>query len=198
MATQAEIDNSNTLAIEANTASILGILKSVQSESDRAIASEAAIQTTLTDAITAGTVVDMKKSIVATTEMTPITAQTEENAGTVYLLTEEQEGFVKNRMYRLLKDEDSGDLYYSDIKLAGIPVGNVYNIKFSFVGGVLSMRWHDPDDVVVHGATVSKWAGTRVMYKAYNSVSNNPLMKNLWRGLFSGRGNKESGEEMRA
>ena len=170
MATQEEIDNSNTLAIEANTASIIEILTSVQSESDRAIAAETAIQTTLTEAITAGTVVDMKKSIVATTEMTPITAQTEENAGTVYLLTEEQEGFVKNRMYRLLKDEDSGDLYYSDIKLAGIPVGNVYNIKFSFVGGVLSMRWHDPDDVVVHGATVSKWAGTRVMYKAYSSV----------------------------
>jgi len=170
MATQEDINNSNTLAIESNTASILGILKSIQTESARATASESAILSSLDKAIEEGSIIDMKKSIVATDALISPSEQLSANIGTVYLLTEEQENYIKNRMYRLEFDESDSSFSYSDIKLAGIPVGNVTNIKFSFVSGVLSMRWHDPDDVTVHGATVSKWAGTRVVYKAYDSV----------------------------
>ena len=105
MATQEDINNSNTIAIESNTASILGILKSIQTESARATASESAILSSLDKAIEEGSIVDMKKSIVATEALISPSEQLSANIGTVYLLTEEQENYIKNRMYRLEFDE---------------------------------------------------------------------------------------------
>ncbi|MDO4719624.1 MAG: hypothetical protein Q4A78_03095 [Peptostreptococcaceae bacterium] len=47
----------------------------------------------------------------------------------------------------------------------GILPGNVKNIRVQAQNGKLLLRWEDPEDVLLGGSKVTKWAGTKVVYK---------------------------------
>ena len=46
-----------------------------------------------------------------------------------------------------------------------VKLGNVSNISATTGDGKIKLTWTDPSDVVTDGVTVSKWAGTKVVYK---------------------------------
>ena len=165
-ATQAQVDNSNTAAIASANAALQNLMTSVKNETLRASTAEAAISYRISSAIAKGTVIDPSKSVITTTEMEALSGQSDDNIGKVYLLVAEQEGYVKNRMYRLSKTNDV--FSYDEVRIGGLPLGNVTNIRFSFVEGTLLLSWQDPSD-----RFSSIWAGTRIMYKAYDAVQDN-------------------------
>lgn len=165
-ATQAQIDNSNTAAIASANASLQNLMIGLNNESNRAQTAENNIFSAISKLSDKGRLIDPSNSIETTTALEPLSGQTDDNVGRVYLLVSEQEGYTKNRMYRLLKT--GGEYSYSDVKTGGIPIGAVKNIRFSFVEGTLLLSWEDPKNTLS-----SIWAGTRIMYKAYDTVQDN-------------------------
>jgi len=56
---------------------------------------------------------------------------------------------------------------------SGVPPLDVGNLSISEDYGKLTIKWRDPDDLVLNGTVVSKWAGTKLVRKA-GSYPKNP------------------------
>ena len=74
------------------------------------------------------------------------------------------------------KSENALIMYSGDTEISRTPIktsggtswppGDVSNILITEKNGELWVQWDDPDDLVVDGITISRWAGTKVVVKA--------------------------------
>ena len=118
----------------------------------------------------------LKQFITSVTSLIPENELTENELHKTYLLTEfdsTQPQFVVGDLYTVVEVYDSVDpstvvgYKYKTVGKTSIPVGNVSNIRYTMSSGVLKLGWKDPDDLVIHGTIVSKWAKTLVRYNSY-------------------------------
>ena len=69
--------------------------------------------------------------------------------------------FSYTKSYKYTDDE----LNVFTVTPNAVPIGNVSSIATTTGDSKIKLTWIDPNDVVTDGITVSKWAGTKVVYK---------------------------------
>lgn len=79
----------------------------------------------------------------------------------------------------------------------GVPPSNVINPSIQSGNGQLTIKWTDPNDIVVDGQTISAWAGTKLVRKAGSYPTDERdgviLVDNKVRGAYASTGFVDSG-----
>ena len=84
--------------------------------------------------------------------------------GTMFFLKENQYGYLPGHFYEVISG-DSGLEYRDFSYVKNIPLGTVTGIRFSFIDGVLTVYWRDPDNVFIDGAEAARFGFTRLIAK---------------------------------
>lgn len=109
------------------------------------------------------------------------------------------EAGIHGLRYWLEKLEYFDGTYWSEVSASdkGSPPGNVINITIASSSSSITLKWSDPNDVIVDGVTLVKWQGTKLVRKAGSyptSITDGVvLLDNLIHNAYSVVGFTDSG-----
>ena len=146
----------NKEAIERNAEAILAASNALTSEIARATSSENYFTSQIND-----------NPFMYTTELVDKSALTEDYVGRVYLLLSSYDNYENGHAYKVVTSDDGYD--YTDITETNIHLENVTHLRYIEEGSVAYVWWSDPEDITLQGEVISKWAGTKLVYKMYDS-----------------------------
>lgn len=148
----------NKAAIEANTEAISSANETLETEINRALSSESYFTATINE-----------NPVMYTDSLISASSLTDDYIGRIYLLLSSYDQYENGHVYKVMKSLSSGEYYYSDLTETNLHLENVTHLRYIEEGSDAFVWWKDPDDIVLQGETISKWAGTRLVYKSYDS-----------------------------
>ena len=97
----------------------------------------------------------------------------------------------------------SGETVLDSVEISGggggVSIGDVTDTYISASKNVVTLKWGDPDDVVISGVTLAAWGGTKVMRKAGSAPGNKNdgtlVVDNKTRNAYKTTGYTDSGLE---
>ena len=146
----------NREAIERNAEAILAVSNTLTSEIARATSSENYFASQINE-----------NPFMYTTELVDTSDLTDDYIGRVYLLLSSYDNYENGHAYKVVSSEDGYE--YTDITETNIHLENVTHLRYIEEGELAYVWWTDPEDVTLQGEVISKWAGTKLVYKIYDS-----------------------------